>query len=49
MCTHQCLRKEKNYASDTEFCLAKCFDTAYIYMRVGLNEINQFAYENNIN
>eukprot|EP00347_Sterkiella_histriomuscorum_P007080 403350329 len=47
-CIAQCLKKERNYHCDSELCLTKCYDTAFIYMRVGLNEINQFAYENNI-
>lgn len=48
MCLLHCQRKERNYHSDAELCITKCFDTAFIFTRVGLNELNQFAYENNI-
>ena len=47
-CVAQVLKKERNYHSDSELWLTKCYDTAFIYARVGLNELNQFAYENNI-
>ena len=49
MCIDQCLKKERNFHMDSELCLTKCYDTAFIYVRAGLNELNQFAYENNIN
>ncbi len=48
MCTNQCLRKERHYEIETELCSSKCFDLAYIYTRVGLAELNSFAYDNNI-
>ena len=48
MCLDHCQKKERNYTAEFEICLSKCFDTAFIYTRVGLNELNQFAYENKI-
>ena len=48
MCVQKVLKKERNYYVDSEIQLAKCFDTAFVYVRSGLNELNQFAYENNI-
>jgi len=47
-CANQCLKRERTFHKDSEMCQAKCYDIAFIYTRVGLNEINQFAYENNI-
>lgn len=47
-CTFQCLRKERMYESESELCMTKCYDLGYIYARVGLAELNQFAFENNI-
>ena len=48
MCTYQCLRKERAFEAESEMCMAKCFDLGYIYMRIGIAEINAFAYENRI-
>ncbi len=48
-CAKQCLRKERNYASESEFCMTKCFDLAYIYTKIGLIELNNFAAENQLN
>lgn len=42
-CTYQCLRKERHYAQDSEICMTKCFDLAYIYTKLGLNELENFA------
>ena len=36
VCANQCLRKEKFYGGESELCMAKCYDLAYIYTRVGL-------------
>ena len=47
-CAQLCLKRERNFHKDSELCQAKCYDLAIIYSRVGLNEINQFSYENNI-
>ena len=47
-CVPHCQRKERNFHSDSELCLAKCYDTSYYYARVGLNELNQFAYEHKL-
>ena len=47
-CTFHCLRRERAYEAESEMCMAKCFDLAYIYTRIGLAEINAFAYENRI-
>lgn len=49
VCAKQCLRKERNYASENEFCMTKCYDLAYIYTKIGLNELNNFAAEHNLN
>lgn len=49
MCTYQCLRKERNYNNDSELCMTKCFDLAYIYTKVGINELENFAVENRLN
>jgi len=48
ICLPQCLKKERNYMVDSELCLTKCYDLAFIYTRVGMSELNQFAYENNL-
>lgn len=48
MCLPFCQRRERSYHSDSELCMTKCFDSSFIYARTGLNELNQFAYENNI-
>ena len=48
MCAFQCLRKERVYEAESEMCMAKCFDAGFIYMRVGIAEINSFTYENAI-
>ena len=48
MCTPQCLRKERSFESETELCMTKCFDYGFIYMRIGLAEINEFTYERQI-
>ena len=48
ICVKKCLRREKNYVVDSELCLTKCFDLAFIYIRVGLSEINEFKEENRI-
>ena len=48
MCTEQCLRRDLHYESHTEFCMAKCYDTAYIYIRTGIAELTDFTYDNNI-
>jgi len=47
-CTPQCLRKERLFELETELCMTKCYDLGYIYTRVGLAELNSFAFENNI-
>ena len=48
-CTSKCsMKRERDYHIDMELCQAKCYDLAFIYTRVGLNEINEFANENNI-
>ena len=49
MCTDQCHRRELHYESHTEFCMGKCYDLSYIYIRTGIAEITAFTYENNIN
>ena len=48
VCTSQCLRQERAYQTDNEYCMAKCFDLAYIYTKVGCAEINLFSYENQL-
>lgn len=48
MCTDQCLRRERIYESESQLCNAKCYDLGYIYLRIGLAELNSFAYDNNI-
>jgi hypothetical protein len=48
MCVNQCWKRERNYHYDNEICMGKCLDLAFIYTRVGLSEINQFASENDI-
>ena len=40
ICARQCLRRERDYHSDSEMCQGKCLDIAFIYARAGLNEIN---------
>ena len=49
MCAKQCLRKDRHYAADNEMCMTKCYDLVYIYTKLGLNELNNFADENNLN
>ena len=39
-CVAQALKKERNYHTESELGLTKCYDTAFIYARVGLNELN---------
>ena len=48
MCTFQCLRRERAFEAESEMCMAKCFDVGYIYMRIGIAELNSFSYENRI-
>ena len=48
-CTNQCLRRERSYEAESEMCMAKCYDSVWIYTRVGLSELNSFAAENNLN
>ena len=48
MCTKQCLRREMHYESHTEFCMAKCYDLSYIYVRTGIAELTEFVVENQI-
>ena len=45
-CSYQCLRKERHYAQEQELCMTKCYDLAYIYTKMGMNELNNFAVEN---
>ena len=42
------MKRERHFHKDTELCQAKCYDIAWVYTRVGINEINQFVNENNI-
>ena len=46
MCTDQCLRREMHYESHTEFCMAKCYDMSFIYVRTGIAELTAFTYDN---
>ena len=48
MCTDHCLRRETHYETHTEFCMAKCFDMSYIYVRTGIAELADFTFTNNI-
>ena len=40
ICQNQCLKRERTFHKESEMCQAKCYDTAMVYHRVGLNEIN---------
>ncbi|CAI2386513.1 unnamed protein product [Moneuplotes crassus] len=48
VCTPQCLRREKNYVSESELCMAKCYDLALRYYMTGFDEVDQVLRENNI-
>ena len=48
MCTDQCLRRELHYETHTEFCMVKCYDLSFHYMRHGIAAFVEFAQENNI-
>ena len=48
VCTEQCLRREMHFEAHSEFCMAKCYDMSYIYMRTGIAELTAFTYEHNI-
>ena len=37
-----------HYETHSEFCMAKCFDIGYIYLRTGIAELTAFTYEHNI-
>ena len=39
-CTNQCMRRDRHYDTESEMCMAKCFDLAFIYTRIGLTELN---------
>ena len=48
MCTKQCLRREMHFETHSEFCMAKCYDLSYIYVRTGIAELTAFTFENSI-
>ena len=40
ICTKQCAKRERLFHKDSDMCHAKCYDVAFLYARVGVNEIN---------
>ena len=37
-----------HYETHSEFCMAKCFDMSFIYVRTGIAALTDFTYENQI-
>ena len=47
-CAKKCLKRQNNFAKESDFCQAKCYDVALVHAKVGLSELNQFIFDNSL-